>query len=89
MTNADDLVTLDSLDSVLAGAIDLEAKKEDFKRKLVEIIAKTVDSLRVSLHSLHEIVLNAYREVCESPLASRPPPSSPFSPEEPSNSKDV
>ena len=60
--------------------LDLETKKEYFKAKLVDIIAEKVDSSRVSLHSLNKILLNAYREFCESPLALRPPPSSPFFP---------
>ena len=69
--------------------LDLETKKEYFKAKLVDIIAEKVDSSRVSLHSLNKILLNAYREFCESPLALRPPPSSPCPPAAPSNNKDV
>ena len=65
VTNADDQVTLNSLDNVLAGAIDLEAKKDDVKRKYMELIACAINSTRVSRSELHEIMLDAYREACK------------------------
>ena len=71
-------ITLKSLDSVLAGAIDLEAKKENVKSKYMELLTRALNVTRFSKFELNKVMVSAYQEACKPlPTSASNTPSDP------------